>query len=82
MSTCAAGHEAAPTETLLSPSSSGLPMSAVMVPSSSKTRVLTPSRVPTGTGAELSTRPSSARWRPNTRMPLPHISETDPSLLR
>ena len=82
MSTWVAGQDRSPTATLLSPSTRGLPMSAVMVPSSSKVRVLMPSRVPTGTGTVGSTRPSSARCRPNTRMPLPHISDTEPSLLR
>ena len=47
-----------------------------------KVSVLTPSRVPIGTGPVGSTRPSSARWRPNNRIPLPHISESDPSALR
>ena len=41
-----------------------------------------PSRVAMSIGPDGSTRPSSTRWRTNTRIPLPHISEIDPSALR
>ena len=81
MSTCRASKDADPTDTDVSPSTFGVPMSAV-IRSPSKLSTLTPSRVPIGTGCVGSTRPSCARCRANTRIPLPHISESEPSELR
>ena len=78
MSTWVAAHVARPIDTDVWPSTCGSPMSTVMS-SPSTTIVFTPSRVCTGMGSSPGTRPSATRCRAKTRMPLPHISETDPS---
>ena len=51
-------------------------MSTVIVPSSSKVSGLDAVAGADRDGTLGSTRPSSARCRPKTRMPLPHISDT------
>ena len=59
---------------------SATPMSTVNRPSA-QVSVLTPPRVAIGSGAVTSTAPSRRRCSAKTRMPLPHISEVDPSAL-
>ena len=76
-----ASKRRSPTVTSVLPSTSGLPMSTVTcVPS--KVSVLTPPRVAIGSGLRGSTSAWVARKWPSTRMPLPHISLSEPSLLR
>ena len=76
-----ASKRRSPTVTSVLPSTSGLPMSTVTwVPL--KVSVLTPARVAIGSGSRRSMSACVARKWPSTRMPLPHISLRDPSLLR
>ena len=81
MLTRVAASSRSPTLTRVSPRRAGEPMSTVIV-SASKVSVLTPPRVAIGSGLRGSTSAWVTRKCPRTRMPLPHISLSDPSALR
>ena len=81
MSMWQAAHDRSPIATLVSPSTWACPNSVVIRSPRTRTRLM-PDRVAMGIGRSGSARPASTRCRAKTRMPLPHISESDPSLLR
>ncbi len=59
-------------------SGAGAPISTVTSPAGGTCTVRTPARVPIAS-VPGSARPASTRYRAYTRMPLPHISATEPS---